>query len=86
MKWSNPDDAPYYKVLRAKDDLGGVYYAERKARSCTGMCVPRRQKIHTKHFHDEWVIVTLDGEELHVIEGYTTIHPTGWKYVGDVDE
>jgi hypothetical protein len=84
MNWKPIETAKFYEIVKVKNDDGGEYYAEKKSRGCTGMCVPNGHKIHTPHMHKEWVIVNIDGEELHPIDGYQTINPVKWKPVGDL--
>lgn len=77
--WLPIDGAPHYKPVLVRLESGWECAAELKSRSCTGMCVPRGQKIHTLHIHDEWVAVNQDGDELHPLCGREVLRPTGWR-------
>lgn len=79
-QWQVIETAPRYEPVRVRLDCGFEAVAEYKARGCTGMCVPKGQKPHTPHIHDEWVFVDEDGDELHPLCGYKTIEPTHWMH------
>ena len=84
-QWNDIKTAPRYKPVWVMLECGFQCAAEHKSRSCYDMCVPRGQKIHTLHVHDEWVMVDDDGDEVHPLWGRKTINPTAWRYMKGMD-
>lgn len=58
---------------------GFICLAEFFKWSCTGMCTPSGQKIHTPHMHEAWIMVNEDGDQLQTQCGdMAIVNPIEW--------
>ena len=83
MKWRDMEDDPPpmdCEPVRVKTDSGFECAAEFFKWSCTGMCAPPGQRIHTPHMHSAWVMVDEMGDHLYEGGGsIAEVEPVTWS-------